>query len=49
MIKSGYSYLKLTAVVAVLAITLVRSVRPSTAKNQPPLLATAASGADLVN
>ena len=49
MIKSGYSYLKLTAVVAVLAITLIPSVRPSTAKNQPPLLATPASGVDLVN
>jgi hypothetical protein len=49
MIKSGFRYLKLTAVVAVLAITLIPSVRPSTAKNQPPPRATAASGADLVN
>jgi hypothetical protein len=49
MIKPGYSYLKLTAVVAVLAITLIPYVRPSTAKNNPPLLATPASGADLVN
>lgn len=47
MMKSGFSYLKLTAVVAVLAITLIPSVRPSTATNQPPL-ATAA-GPDLVN
>lgn len=39
MIKSGFSHLKLSAVVAVLAITLVPSVRPSTAKNQPLPLA----------
>jgi len=49
MIKSGFRYLKLTAVVAVLAIALIPSVRPSTAKNQPPPPATAASGADLVS
>lgn len=48
MIKSKFSCLKLGAVVAVLAITLIPSVRPSTATNQPPV-ATAASGADLVN
>jgi hypothetical protein len=45
MIKSGFSYLKLAAVVAVLAITLIPSVRPSTATNQPP----AATGVDLAN
>ena len=39
MIKSGFNHLKLTAVVAVLAITLSPSVRPSTAKNQPLPLA----------
>lgn len=49
MIKSVFSYLKLTAVIAVLAITLVPSMRPSTAKNQPPSVANAASGADLAN
>lgn len=48
MIKSKFSCLKLGAVVAVLAITLIPSVRLSTATNQPPV-ATAASGADLVN
>jgi hypothetical protein len=48
MIKSGFTYLKLTAVIAVLAITLIPSVRPSTAKNQP-LLPTAASGPEIVN
>ena len=49
MIKSGFSHLKLTAVVAILAMTLITSVRPSTATSQPPPLATAASGADLVS
>lgn len=39
MIKSGFSHLKLTAFVAVLAITLVPSVRPSTPKDEPPPLA----------
>ncbi len=49
MNKSGFSYLKLTAVVAVLAMTLIPSMRTSTAKSQPSPVATAASGADLVN
>jgi chaperonin cofactor prefoldin len=47
MIKSGFSYLKWTAVVAVLALTVIAGVRPSTATKQPP--ATAVSGADLAN
>jgi hypothetical protein len=34
MIKTGFSYLKLMAVVAVLAMTLIPSMRTSTAKNQ---------------
>src|SRR2546429_2122075 len=49
MIKSRFSYLKLTAVVAVLAMTLVPSVRRSTAKNQPSPVANAAPDADLAN
>jgi hypothetical protein len=35
MTKSGFSYVKLIAVVAVLAITLVLSMRPSTATTSP--------------
>ena len=49
MIKSRFSYLKLTAVVAVLAMTLVPSFRRSTAKNQPSPVANAAPDADLAN
>jgi hypothetical protein len=49
MIKSGFRYLKLTAVVAVLALALIPSVRPSTATNQPTPVATAAPGADIAN
>jgi hypothetical protein len=41
--------LKLTAVVAALAIALISFMRPSTAKSQPALVANAASGADLAN
>jgi len=48
MIKSGFTYLKLAAVVVVLAITLIPSVHQSAATNQPPV-ATVAAGADLVN
>ena len=48
MIKSGFSYLKLTAVVAALAMTLIPSMRSSAAKNQPPR-ATAATSVDLAN
>jgi len=44
MIKSGSSYLRWTAVVAVLALTVIAGVRPSTATKQPPV-----SGADLAN
>jgi hypothetical protein len=47
MIKSGFSYLKWTAIVAVVALTIIAGVRPSTATKQPP--ATAVSGADLAN
>ena len=36
MIKSGFSYVKLIAVIAVLAISLISSTRSSTAKSQPP-------------
>ena len=39
MTKAGFGYLKLAAVVAVLAIALIPFVRPTTAKNQPPPLA----------
>ena len=50
MNRGRFNYWKLTAVVAVVAITLVPSVRPSTAKNQPPrVAATAAASADLAN
>jgi hypothetical protein len=49
MNRGKFNYWKLTVVVAVVAITLVPSVRPSMAKNQPPPVGTAASGADLVN
>src|SRR6266496_3772827 len=45
MNKSRFSYLKWTAVVAVLGITIVAGVRPSTATKQPPPVATA----DLAN
>jgi hypothetical protein len=48
MIKSGFRYWKLTAVVTVLAITIIAGVRPSTATKQPPR-STAVSGPDLVN
>jgi Tfp pilus assembly protein PilE len=46
MIKSGFSYLKVSAVVAVLAIALIPSLRTSTAKNQVSPVTT---GADLAN
>lgn len=49
MIKSRFSYLKLTAVVAVLAITVMAGGRPSTATTQPPLVATPAADANLSN
>ena len=49
MIKSRFSYLKLAAVVAVLAITICAGVRPSTATKQPRPVVTAASRADLGN
>ncbi len=45
MIKLRLNYLKWTVVVAILAMTVIAGVRPSTATNQPPLAATA----DLVN
>ena len=48
MKKARFNYWKLTAVVAVLAITIIAGVRPSTATKQPPLPAAAAS-ADLAN
>jgi hypothetical protein len=47
MTKTGISYLKLTAVVAVLAVTLIPSLRTSSAKNQPLTLANAVPNADL--
>src|SRR2546425_5541156 len=49
MIKSRFSYLKWTAVVAVLGITIVAGVRSSTATKQPSIPATAAPDADLAN
>ena len=49
MIKSRFSYWKLTAVVTVLAITISAGGRPSTATKQPPPMVTAATGADLAN
>jgi len=49
MIKSGFNYLKGTAVVAVLAITIIVGVHPSTATNQPTPPAVVAPGADLAN
>src|SRR5207237_8504270 len=49
MIKSGFSYLKWTAVVAVLAITIIAGVRPSTATKQPTTPAAAVPSADLAN
>ena len=39
MIKSGFRYLKWTAIVAVLALTVMAVVRPSRATKQPPLAA----------
>src|SRR5439155_24335457 len=45
MKRVRFNYWKLTALVAVLAITLIAGVRPSTATKQPPLAATA----DLAN
>ncbi|HEV8367156.1 MAG TPA: hypothetical protein VGQ39_04320 [Pyrinomonadaceae bacterium] len=44
MIRARFSYLKWTAVVAVLVITIIAGVRPSTATIQPP-----PAGTDLVN
>jgi hypothetical protein len=49
MNKSGFSYLKLTAVVAVLALTVIAGVRPSTATKQPLVTAAAVPSADLAN
>lgn len=49
MIKSGFSYLKLAAVVTALAMTLVPSMRTSTAKNAPAPVANTALGPDLAN
>src|SRR5712671_1226758 len=48
MIKSGFNYLRWTAVAAVLAITIIAGVRPSTATKQPATPA-AVSGVDLAN
>lgn len=45
----GFSYLKLAAVVGVLAISVIPSMRTSNAKNQPASLANAIFLADLVN
>ena len=42
MKRVRFNYWKLTAVVAVLAITIIAGVRPSTATKQPPLAATPA-------
>lgn len=47
MIKSGFSYLKLTAVLAVLAMALVPPMRTSAARTQPSPAAT--SDANLAN
>ena len=49
MKKARFNYWKLTAVVAVLAITIIAGVRPSTATKQPPMPAAAVPGADLAN
>src|SRR6266550_1881228 len=49
MNRVRFNYWKLTALVAVLAMSLIPSVRPSRAKNQPSPVATAAPDADLVN
>jgi len=46
MKRVRFNYWKLTAVVAVLAITIIAGGRPSTATKQPPL---AAPDADLAN
>lgn len=49
MIKSGFSYLKLAAVVAVLAIALIPSMTTSMAESTPPALVPTVVGADLAN
>lgn len=49
MIESLFSYIKWTAVVAVLGITIIAGVRQSTATKQPPPAVSSPSGADLAN
>lgn len=49
MIKSRFSYLKWTAVIAVLAVTIIAGGHSATTATQPPLPATLAPGADLSN
>ncbi len=49
MKRVRFNYWKLTAVVAVLAITISAGGRPSTATKQPPLAVTEAPDADLAN
>ncbi|HEV8367157.1 MAG TPA: hypothetical protein VGQ39_04325 [Pyrinomonadaceae bacterium] len=49
MINSGFSRLKWTALVAVLALTVIAGGRPSTATNQPPLPAALVLKAELAN
>jgi hypothetical protein len=49
MNKSGFLYLKWTAVVAVLTFAVITGGRPSTATKQPGLPATAVPGVDLAN
>ena len=44
MVKSRFSYLKLTALVAVLAIALIPSLCTSMAREQPSDLVTATAG-----
>src|SRR5438045_2640135 len=49
MNRMKFSYLKLTAVAAVLAIALIPSMRSSTAKNNPSPLVTAVPDANLTS
>jgi hypothetical protein len=49
MIKSRFSYFKWTAVVVVLALTIIAGARPSTATKKAPMPAAAVPGVDLAN
>ena len=49
MKRMRFGYLKVTGMVAVLAITLIPSLRPSSANNQPTPVTTAVPGADLAS